>query len=140
MRINPRLVVALLLSLCAPAASAEHGRSHILHKSAPEFGSPDGTVRDGVRIHDLTLTKDGFQPPKLRAYAGDRIRLTVTRKPQSKCTAELAIDDLGITRALPTDTPVSVEFTVERTGTVRIRCGAEISLNLFVRRPPAGTR
>lgn len=141
MHTSHRLLVALVLCLSAPVASAEHGHSHILHKSAPEFGSPDGTMTDGVRVYDLTLTKDGFQPTKLRAYAGEKIRLTVTRTPQSKCPGELAVDGLGITRALPIDIPVSIEFTVERTGTIRIHCGAETSLNLFVRRPSAaGTR
>lgn len=140
MRTNPRILVALFLSLGTPTAYAEHGRSHIVHEPAPQFGSPDGTAKDGVRTFEVTITEDGFHPPKLRAYAGELLHLDISREPAAKCAGELKAEGLGIARATPAKSSATLEFRAERTGTIRVHCSGEAVLKVFVRRPPAEKR
>ena len=140
MRTHSQILVLLVLSLGAPNAYAEHGRSHVAHEPAPQFGSPDGTLKDGVRSFAVSIAEDGFQPAKLRAYSGELLRLEVRRQPASKCTGELKVEGLGIVRALPGNASATVEFKAEHAGTIRIHCGGEAVLKVFVRRPPTEKR
>jgi plastocyanin domain-containing protein len=89
---------------------AQHGAASVSQ------GIAEGTVKDGIRIVPVTVTEDGFEPSKIKAKKGEKVRLVVTRKTNSTCAKEIVIKDQGINQPLPLDKAVTVEFTPSKSG------------------------
>jgi plastocyanin domain-containing protein len=104
---------------------AAHGASH--HVSGPKAsqGIAEGTVKDGVRTVNVSVTGDGFEPSKVKAKKGEKVRLVVTRKTNSTCAKEIVVKDHGIHQPLPLEKAVSVEFTPAKSGEIRFACGMD---------------
>jgi RND family efflux transporter MFP subunit len=83
--------------------------------------------RQGVRTPTaqaavVAITAAGFEPAALELQAGVPARITFTRKTDQTCATEVAIPAYGIRRALPRDTPVTVDFE-PATGRATFQCG-----------------
>jgi plastocyanin domain-containing protein len=104
---------------------AMHGGAQLGAASASQ-GIAEGTVRDGVRVVQVTVTDEGFVPSKIKAKKGEKVRLVVTRKTNSTCAKEIVIKDQGINQPLPLDKAVTVEFTPTKPGEIRYACGMDM--------------
>lgn len=125
-----RFPFAAALALIAAPALAQHA-----HGAAPNpaAGIVEGTVKNGVRVIDMTVTDEGFVPSKVKVKKGEKIRFVVTRKTDSTCAKEIVIKDAGINQPLPLDKAVTVEFTAKKSGEIRYACGMDhISGVVFV--------
>lgn len=71
----------------------------------------------------VAITEKGFEPAHVSVAAGRPVRITFTRKTDQTCATEVVFPSLDIRRALPLDTPVTIEWTPESTGDVAFVCG-----------------
>jgi plastocyanin domain-containing protein len=125
---------AAALALSAAPAVAQHaGSDHgSMHGASHHVAGPkaahaiaEGTVEDGVRTVNVSVTDDGFEPSKVKAKKGEKLRLVVTRKANSTCAKEIVVKDHGINQPLPLDKAVTVEFTPAKSGEIRYACGMD---------------
>jgi cupredoxin-like protein len=129
------LPAAAALAFAATPALAQHdhgamhgGHDHAAHAAAPNsaaHGIVEGTVKNGVRTVNVTVTDEGFVPSKVKAKKGEKLRLVVTRKTDSTCAKEIVIKDHGINQPLPLDKAVTVEFVPAKSGEIRYACGMD---------------
>ena len=127
--------VAAVALAAAPALAQHAGHDHAsMHPAAASSDAvSEGTVQNGVRVVELTVTGNGFEPSKVKVRKGEKVRLVVTRKTQRTCATEIVIKDAGINTPLPLDKAVAVEFTPTKTGELRYTCGmGMIGGTLFV--------
>jgi plastocyanin domain-containing protein len=127
--------VAAVALAAAPALAQHAGHDHgSMHPAATSSDAvAEGTVQNGVRVVELTVTGNGFEPSKVKVRKGEKVRLVVTRKTQRTCATEIVIRDAGINTPLPLDKAVAVEFTPTKTGELRYTCGmGMIGGTLFV--------
>ena len=73
----------------------------------------------------MTVTDNGFQPSKVKAKKGEKLRFVVTRKTESTCAKEIVVKDHGINTPLPLGKAVTVEFTPKKSGEIRYACGMD---------------
>lgn len=133
------LPVAAALALGATPALAQHsGHDHGSMHGSSESNSgaahhgaasaqriAEGTVKNGVRTVEIAVTDEGFEPSKIKAKKGEKVRLVVTRKTDSTCAKEIVIKDQGINQPLPLQKTVTVEFTPAKSGEIRYACGMD---------------
>ncbi len=135
-RIVPASLVAAL-ALSAGIARAQHAGMAMdpaMHEQAKQrsqaalaaAGIAEGTVKDGVRTVEMTVTEDGFVPSKVKANKGEKVRLVVTRKTDRTCAKEIVIKGYGINQPLPLDKPVTVELTPKASGEIKYACGMDM--------------
>ncbi len=126
--------LALSALSAAPAvaqhAGSEHGAMHgmshpVAASTTAAQGIAEGTVKDGVRTVNVSVTDNGFEPSKVKAKKGEKVRLVVTRRTNSTCAKEIVIKDHGINRPLPLDKAVTVEFTPAKSGEIRYACSMD---------------
>jgi len=127
-----RILLASLAAALAlgtlPALAQTAGHDHAQHgeaQASAAAGIAEGTVKNGVRTVEMTVTEDGFVPSKVKAKKGEKVRLVVTRKTDRTCAKEIVIKDHGINQPLPLDKPVTVEFTPSKSGEIRYACGMD---------------
>ncbi len=105
----------------------DHGSMHAgMAAGSAAQGIAEGTVANGVRTVELTVTENGFEPSKVKAKKGEKLRLVVTRKTDSTCAKEIVIKDAGIHQPLPLGQPVKVEFVASKSGEIRYACGMDM--------------
>ncbi len=75
----------------------------------------------------ITVTKNGFEPWRVRAWKGVPLTLVVTRTTDETCATELVLPEYGIDRKLPLGQPVTITFTPARPGELRYAC----AMNMF---------
>ena len=122
------LTAAAALALGAGTARAQQaemqhgqGMQHgMQHDPAGEIA--EGTVKNGVRTVEIAVTEKGFEPSRVKAKKGEKVRLVVTRKTNSTCAKEMIIKDLGINQPLPLDKAVTVELTPKSSGEIHWAC------------------
>jgi plastocyanin len=126
------LSVAAALALASAPALAQHaGHDHGSMHAGARGGSTashaiaEGTVKNGVRVIEMAVTEDGFEPSKVKVKKGEKVRFVVTRKTDRTCAKEIVIKDHGIDRPLPLGEPVTVEFTPAKSGEIRYACGMD---------------
>jgi plastocyanin len=132
------LPAAVALALGATPALAQHaGHEHGSMHSDPQHGAgqhgaasanhgiAEGTVKNGVRTVEVAVTDNGFEPSKVKAKKGEKVRLVVTRKTDSTCAKEIVVEDHGINQPLPLQKAVTVEFTPTKSGEIRYACGMD---------------
>lgn len=71
----------------------------------------------------VAITEKGFEPARVRVAAGRPARITFTRRTDQTCATDVVFPAIDIRRALPLDTPVTVEWTPEESGDVAFVCG-----------------
>jgi len=69
---------------------------------------PPASGTDAGRIE---VTEQGFVPSSVTVPKGTLVRLTFVRRTDNTCATAVTIPDQGLTRALPLNKPVVVEFT-----------------------------
>ncbi len=117
----------------APAlAQHDHGSmQHDMHGSMQHGSQPastgiaEGTLENGVRTVEVVVTENGFEPSKVKANQGEKVRFVVTRKTDSTCAKEIVIKDAGINQPLPLNKAVTVEFTPTKSGEIRYACAMD---------------
>jgi cobalt-zinc-cadmium efflux system membrane fusion protein len=83
--------------------------------------------RAGIRpaaspqVVSVEVTEKGFSVTAASVKAGIPVRMTFTRRTNATCATAVAIPEYGITRDLPLNTPVTVEFTPRKD--VAYQCG-----------------
>ena len=107
-------------------APSEHASGAAQHGAASAQRIAEGTVKDGVRTVAVSVTDNGFEPSKIKANKGEKVRLVVTRKTNSTCAKEIVIKDHGINQPLPLDKAITVEFTPAKSGEIRYACGMDM--------------
>lgn len=123
------LPVAAAIALTAGSALAQHA----MHGSAQHEGGSagaaqgiaEGTVKNGVRTVEIAVTDNGFEPSKVKAKKGEKVRLVVTRRTNSTCATQIVVKEHGINQPLPIDKAVTVEFTPVKSGEIRYACGMD---------------
>lgn len=85
-------------------------------RKAPREGEP-------VRI---TVTKNGYEPFRVRATAGKPLTLVLTRTTDETCATEILIPEANIAQDLPLNQPVTITFTPPRTGELRYSCAMQM--------------
>jgi plastocyanin domain-containing protein len=116
---------ALALGAASPAAAQGHDHGHGHAMQAPKGAIAEGTLKGGVRVFELAVTEDGFDPSRVKIKKGEKVRFVVTRKTDSTCAKEIVIKPFGIEKKLPLNEPVTVEFTPEKSGEVRYACAMD---------------
>lgn len=111
------LAAALLVSLLPAAALAQ--------RAAPASPGAAAPI-------EVSVTGEGFVPSSIHVKKGAPVRLLVTRKTDRTCATEIVIKDLGISRKLPLNQPVLVEFTPRKAGTLRYACGMDMISGVLV--------
>jgi membrane fusion protein, heavy metal efflux system len=71
----------------------------------------------------ITVSKEGFTPATVTLRAGAPARLTFIRRSEQTCATEIVVPTLKITRPLPLDTPIDIDVTPEKAGTIDFVCG-----------------
>jgi plastocyanin domain-containing protein len=74
----------------------------------------------------MTVTSEGFVPPRIEAKKGEPLTLVITRKTDRTCATEIVVKEYGINQPLPLDKPVTVTFTPKKSGEVRYACGMDM--------------
>ena len=83
-------------------------------------------AKEKPRTVEMSVTDKGFEPEKITLKKGEPVHLVVTRKTEKTCATEIAIKDLGITKELPLDKPVPIEFTPQKSGEIKYACGMDM--------------
>ncbi len=121
MSLKPALAAALALAALPALAQHDHGSPAAGSKSAA--GIVEGKVVGGVRVVEMSVTDEGFDPSKVKVKKGEKVRLVLTRKTDRTCATEIVIPEHGINKALPLNKTVTVELTPKKSGEIHYACG-----------------
>lgn len=78
-----------------------------------------------AQTFDLQITMAGFVPKEIRVKAGVPVRLRVTRRVETKCATDFAVQALTVKIPLPLELTVEVEFTPTKKGKVTFTCAVD---------------
>ena len=106
-------------------------RERLGHRPPPRVSAPrrvpSGRRREGadpaVQNVKIVVNEQGYQPSTVTLRAGVPTRLTFLRITEKTCGTEVVFPSLNITRALPLNEPVMVEFTPATSADVAFTCG-----------------
>lgn len=82
--------------------------------------------RPAAQTAQITVGDQGYQPERVSLRAGVPARVTFVRTSATTCGSEVVFPSLKITRSLPLNEPVIVEFTPERAGDIAFACGLDM--------------
>jgi plastocyanin domain-containing protein len=120
---------ASLAFLAGPALAdtTDHAAAQAKSEAALKAaGIAEGTLKDGVRTVEMTVTEDGYVPAKIKANKGEKLRLVITRKTDRTCAREIVIKEAGVNKKLPLDKTVTVELTPKKSGELKYACGMDM--------------
>jgi RND family efflux transporter MFP subunit len=89
--------------------------------AGPATPTPRATA-SAVR-HEIAITGHGFSPDRVEAPRGAKVALVFTRRTDQTCATEVAIPALKIKKALPLNTPVTIEYMADKSGELTFTCG-----------------
>ena len=75
----------------------------------------------------ITVTRNGYEPWRVRAWKGVPLTLVVTRTTDETCATEVVLPEYGINQKLPLNQAVTITFTPTREGELRYAC----AMNMF---------
>ena len=78
-----------------------------------------GTVRDGVRVVEMTAEQFAFDPETVAVRQGEKVRLEVT---STDVTHGIGIEEFGIDQTLPPNETKEVTFSAPEPGTYQFQC------------------
>jgi len=84
--------------------------------------SAEGGSSLDVQAARIAVTERGFEPGRLTLRAGAPARLTFVRTTDKTCGTAIVLPSLNITRALPLNEPVVIEFMPANTGEIALAC------------------
>jgi len=76
-----------------------------------------------VQTAKVVVGDQGYEPATVSLRAGVPARVTFTRTSDTTCGTEVVFPSLNITRALPLNEPVVIEFTPTKAGDIAFVCG-----------------
>lgn len=85
------------------------------------------TVKPRVQTAKITVNQSGYQPSRLRLRRGVPARLTFLRRTEQTCATEVVFPDYGITRQLPLNKAVVINFTPIKKGELTFACGMNMA-------------
>lgn len=79
---------------------------------------------NGARVQsiEIVVSENGFEPSTIKLKRDIPARLTFVRKVEETCATEVVIADFGITRDLPLNKSVVIEFTPNKAGEFSFAC------------------
>ncbi len=119
-------LAAASLLLAGPALAQTGDRSATQQRAERAMKDPgiaEGSVRNGVRTVAMLVTEKGFEPSKIKANRGEKLRLAITRKTDRTCATEIVVKEYGIHKPLPLGKEVVVELTPRKSGEINYACG-----------------
>jgi len=96
----------------------EHGTASA-GESGAEEQEPSGTVRDGVRVVEMTAQQFEFKPETVVVRQGEQVRLQVT---STDVTHGIAIDEFNVKQMLPPNETKEVTFSATEPGSYQFHC------------------
>ena len=90
-------------------------------KKQQEAPKPAPTAMSGAI--PVTVDTEGFKPNAVTFKKGEPASLVFTRTTDDTCATEVVFPDLGITRSLPKDQPVTVDVPTDKPQTLAFQCG-----------------
>ena len=101
-----------------------------------------GAVAGAVAgVQEIRVTvKGGYTPDTIVVRAGQPVRLQFYRDETADCSERVVFEEFGIDVALPAFQTTAVEFTPERAGEFRFRCGMNMLKGLLVVEPATSDR
>ncbi len=88
------------------------------------FLAPAGAFAAGqARTVEISVTRNGFEPARVKVTKDEPLKLVVTRKTDDTCAKQIVIPDENIKADLPLGRPVTLSFTPRRTGEIEYACG-----------------
>jgi plastocyanin domain-containing protein len=94
------------------------------------LGAP--TAAAEARTIELSVTKNGFEPDRVKVTKGVPLKLVVTRRTDETCAKEIVIPDENIKADLPLNKPVTLTFTPKRAGELQYSCGMGMYTGVLV--------
>jgi len=79
-----------------------------------------------VQTAKVVVGERGYEPAKVSLRAGIPAQITFIRTTDNTCGTEVEFPSLNITRALPLNEPVVIEFTPAKTGEITFVCGMDM--------------
>jgi plastocyanin domain-containing protein len=87
-----------------------------------------------VQTASINITKMGYEPGSLTLKRGIPARITFLRTVENTCATEVVFADYGITKELPLNQAVVVNFTPKTAGEFSFTCGMRMHRGkLFVK-------
>lgn len=86
-------------------------------------GGPAATQAADVQEATIAVGDTSFEPSRLTLRAGVPARLTFTRTSDKTCATAVVFASLKITKELPLNEPVTIEFTPGQPGQIAFACG-----------------
>ena len=80
----------------------------------------------------VLVTERGFEPATVTLRAGTPARITFLRTTDKTCGTEIVFPSLEITRALPLNTAVDIDFTPDRAKEIAFTCGMKMLKGVVV--------
>lgn len=105
------VALTLVVALCGWTLAAQQKKA----------GAPE------VQSFKVTADAKGFTPSSLDLKIKVPAKITFTRTSNDTCATAVALPDYKITKDLPLNKAVDVEFTPEKAGTFTFACG----MNMF---------
>ena len=96
------------------------GQPSATSMTAPSSQTTAATDASEVKV---LVTERGYEPAKVTARAGRATRITFVRTTDKTCGTDVVFPSLNITRALPLNQPVTIEFTPRSSGEIGFVCG-----------------
>ena len=106
-----------------PAANPQH--------TTPPASS-DGRSGESAQTAKVIVSEQGYEPAKLTLRAGTPARITFVRTTDKTCGTAVVFPALNITRALPLNEPVEIEFTPAEPGDFAFACGMNMLHGIVV--------
>lgn len=100
--------------------------------AAPSTGDAGQRSDPSPQTATITVGEQGYDPAKLTLRVGRPARLTFVRTSDKTCATEVTFPSLKITRALPLNAPVVIDFTPTRPGEVAFACGMNMVKGIVV--------
>lgn len=81
------------------------------------------------------IVHGGYTPNRIEVTQGKPVRLMFRRTESNPCTEQVIFGDFGISKVLPQDEQVAVEFIPERLGEFVFHCGMNMVRGSLVVKP-----
>jgi RND family efflux transporter MFP subunit len=90
---------------------------------APAVAGPGVQGRQDLQEAHVLVSDASFEPSRLSLRAGVPARIMFTRTSDKTCATAIVVPALNITKELPLNQPVLIEFTPKQAGEIGFACG-----------------